>query len=124
MKVTIDLDRLLEEVRVRASPPFGGPNVRRGSAPGDISRTTKWLLFLVFGHFLMRCPRFSQASYCFRPVRRLHYEPQDPATRLDNQGNRATARNPALGSPRIHALRVHLSYGISVCAAAYCRQIA
>jgi hypothetical protein len=29
--------------------------------------------------------------------------PQDPATRLDNQGDRATARNPALGSPSHNA---------------------
>ena len=28
-----------------------------------------------------------------------HYEPRGPATRPDNQGNWATARNPALGSP-------------------------
>jgi hypothetical protein len=45
-------------------------------------------------------------------VRRLHYEPRDPATRVDNQGNRATASNPALGSPRVHALHDIMSYGI------------
>ena len=40
-------------------------------------------------------------------VRHPHYEPQGPVTRPDYQGNRATVRNPALGSPRIHALSAH-----------------
>jgi hypothetical protein len=35
----------------------------------------------------------------FRTVTHLHYEVPDPETRLGNQGNRATARNPELGSP-------------------------
>jgi hypothetical protein len=32
-------------------------------------------------------------------LRRPHCEPRGPANPPDNQGNRATARNPALGSP-------------------------
>jgi hypothetical protein len=44
----------------------------------------------------------------FRTVRHLHCEPGDPATRLDNRGNWATVRNPALGSPA-HTCTAHTS---------------
>ena len=57
--------------------------------------------------------------------RHPHYGRQGPATRLDNQGNWATARNPALSIPSHTCIEQYIvSYGSTRCTAAYCRQIA
>ena len=68
--------------------------------PLPVARGSQTAVAALTATSLLRTASLELLSVCSIPrVRHLHYELQDPATRLDNRGNWATARILALGSP-------------------------